>query len=471
MGICEITISQRVLNRQGFVVTPMIARSDPTTRLVGKFLRLRIRNSGTKGIVVVLTLALFGCAIYQPHPAIDFSSLPQARSESDGQIRITAAVLTAEESKKTFGVPVYDSRVQPLWLRIENQDHVPYAFLSVSVDQNMFSPLEAAYRNHYRLFLSSNARMNAYFLQNAIGHVVPPTSTISGFVYTNRDLGAKFTQVELVGPRGTKPKLLSFLLPVPGFRTHYNALLVSERYKREEIASYDERGFREVLQRLPCCTTSADGSVQGDPINIVLVGNRDDIFSAFFDRQWNMTEEVDLGTSWKETKAFLFGSSFRHAPASSLYFFGRRQDVTIQKPRATIEARNHVRLWRAPMRFEGKPVWLGQVSRDIGVRFTLTTWNLATHRIDPHVDNTREYLVQDLFRSRLVTKVGYVKGGEAATLASPRRNLAGDPYITDGLRAVLVFSHNRVSDSEMQALDWELPSSTEFREQQLKKFE
>jgi LssY C-terminus len=34
------------------------------------------------------------------------------------------------------------------------------------------------------------------------------------------------------------------------------------------------------------------------------------------------------------------------------------------------------------MRFEGKPVWVGQVSRDIGVRFTLATWNLVTHRID-----------------------------------------------------------------------------------------
>jgi hypothetical protein len=179
-----------------------------------------------------------------------------------------------------------------------------------------------------------------------------------------------------------------------------------------------------------------------------------------------MAEELDLDSSWKETEAFLFGTSFRHAPASPLYFYGRRQDVTIQKPRTTIIARNHVRLWRAPMRFDGKPVWVGQVSRDIGVRFTLDTWNLATHRIDPHVDKTREYLVQDLFRSRLVTKVGYVKGGEPATLASPRKNLTGDPYITDGLRAVLVFSHNRISESEMQALDWELPNSKEFRDQQ-----
>ena len=175
-----------------------------------------------------------------------------------------------------------------------------------------------------------------------------------------------------------------------------------------------------------------------------------------------MTEVVDLRSSWQEAKAFLLGTSFRYAPASPLYFYGRSQDVTIQKPRSTINARNHLRLWRAPMQFEGKPVWVGQVSRDIGVRFTLDTWNLSTHRIDPHVDGTREYLVQDLFRSGRVRKVAYVKGGPTATLASLRKNLTRDWYISDGLRAVLVFSPNRVSESEMQALDWELPSNFEF---------
>jgi LssY-like putative type I secretion system component LssY len=434
------------------------------------FLCTQMRNWAGKALILGLTVALSGCIIYQPRPAVNLNSLPQARTQTDGQVRITAAVLSAEQSRKVFGVPIYRSRVQPVWLSIENHDRVPYAFLPISVDQNRFSPLEAAYRNHYRLFPLVNDRMNTYFLQNEIGRFVPAGRTISGFVYTNKELGAKFVQVELVGPSGTKPKLLSFLLPVPGLRTHYNAVLVGELYKQDEIKSYDEEGLRQALERLPCCTTNADGTVDGDPLNLVFVGEIDEIFSALLDRQWNMTEELDLGSSWKETKAFLFGTSFRHAPASPLYFYGRRQDVTIQKPRTTIEARNHLRLWRAPMQFEGKPVWVGQVSRDIGVRFTLDTWNLTTHRIDPHVDDTREYLVADLFHSRLVTKVAYVKGSPAATLASPRKNLTGDWYITDGLRAVLVFSRNRVSDSAIQPLDWELlPSSTEFRDQRLGK--
>jgi len=421
-----------------------------------------ILNAGRKTVAVGLTLALFSCSIYQPQPAVDFKSLTQARTQSEGQVRVTAVVLTAAESREFFGVPVYDEEVQPVWLSIENGDNVPYAFLCVRFDPSRFSSLEAAYRNHYRLFFLANDRMNAYFLQNALAQIIPPGRTVSGFVYTSKDLGAKYVQVELVGPKGIKPKILSFLLPVPGLQTHYNSLLTNAAYSTKEAPSYNEKGLREALEQLPCCTTNADGTVYGDPLNLVFIGEIDDIFSALLDRQWNMTEALDLESAWQETRAFLFGTSFRYAPASSLYLFGRRQDLTIQKPRATIEARNHLRLWRAAMMFEGKPVWVGQVSRDIGVRFTLDTWNLATHKIDPHVDTTREYLVQDLFLSRLVTKVRYVKGGAAATLASPRKNLTGDPYVSDGLRAVLVFSHNRVSDSEMQTRDWELPSDMEF---------
>ena len=451
----------------------MMARSKTATRTggkfrtVGAFLYFRLGNAGSKGMIVLLILALFGCTLlYRPHPAVNLDSLEQVRTQTDGKVRISAAVLSAEESREVFGVPLYASGVQPVWLSIENQDRVPYALLSGSIDPNRFSPLEAAYRNHYRLFLLSNDRMNTYFLQNEMAQIIPPGKTVSGFVYTNMDLGAKYAQVVLVGPKGTKPKLLSFLLPVPGLRTHHNELLLNGRSRPEETVSYEEAGLREALERLPCCTTNADGTVDGDPLNIVFVGEINDIFSALFDRQWNMTEVVDLASSWREAKAFLLGTSFRYAPASPLFFYGRRQDVTIQKPRSTIEARNHLRLWRAPMQFEGKPVWVGQVSRDIGVRFTLDTWNLATHRIDPHVDGTREYLVQDLFRSGRVTKVAYVKGGPVATLASPRKNLTGDWYISDGLRAVLVFSPKRISDSEMQDLDWELPSNTEFRDQQ-----
>jgi hypothetical protein len=67
--------------------------------------------------------------------------------------------------------------------------------------------------------------------------------------------------------------------------------------------------------------------------------------------------------------------------------------------RQTINERLHLRLWLTPLRFQDKPVWIGQISRAIGVRFTLRTWNLTTHKIDPDVDDARDYVLDDLMES------------------------------------------------------------------------
>ena len=95
------------------------------------------------------------------------------------------------------------------------------------------------------------------------------------------------------------------------------------------------------------------------------------------------------------------------------------------------------------MRFEGLPVWVGQVSRDIGVRFTWKTWNLTTHRIDPDVDEARDYVVEDLLEAQHVEAAGYVDGVGECTSESPRRNLTGDVYYTDGKRAAILLSPDR----------------------------
>ena len=85
-------------------------------------------------------------------------------------------------------------------------------------------------------------------------------------------------------------------------------------------------------------------------------------------------------------------------------------------------------------------MWVGQVSRDIGVRFTTQAWNLTTHRIDPDVDESRDYVIEDLHAAGRVTAAGYVGGVGACTPDAQRRNLTGDPYYTDGKRAVILLS-------------------------------
>src|SRR5262249_39755408 len=155
---------------------------------------------------------------------------------------------------------------------------------------------------------------------------------------------------------------------------------------------------------------------------------------------------------WRTIKAFLLGARYRYSPVSALYVSGRRQDVALQRARRTINERLHLRLWMTPLRLEGQPVWIGQISRDIGVRFTPRTWNLTTHRIGPDVDDARDYLLDDLMEGGRVSRVGYVAGVGAAARTAPRRNLTGDPYFTDGLRIVAVLSDTRTATPTF--FDW-----------------
>ncbi|MCZ6602291.1 MAG: LssY C-terminal domain-containing protein [Planctomycetota bacterium] len=140
---------------------------------------------------------------------------------------------------------------------------------------------------------------------------------------------------------------------------------------------------------------------------------------------------------------------------SSLYLYGRPQDIGLQKARDTVDERNHLRLWLSPLRYQGQEVWVGQISRDIGVRLSRKTF--VTHEIDPEVDEARGYIVQDLILSQNVEAVAFVKGVGEAHKDEPRYNYTLSPYFTDGLRAVMFTSTQPVSLTEIDFFDWEHP--------------
>jgi hypothetical protein len=145
------------------------------------------------------------------------------------------------------------------------------------------------------------------------------------------------------------------------------------------------------------------------------------------------------------TQAFLTGSRLPYAPVSDLRVFGRVQDVAYQKARDHVDGRLHMRLWLAPVTWQGEPVWVGQVSRDIGIKLSGRLWPPTTHEIDPEVDAARFHLVQDLLAANRVARLGYAEGVGAAPRGAPRLNGEGDPYVTDGHRAILLLTERRIA--------------------------
>ena len=199
----------------------------------------------------------------------------------------------------------------------------------------------------------------------------------------------------------------------------------------------------------PHITHTADGH-PGDPINIALVGSEADVIHAMIKARWYPANPITFESSMRIAVDTVLRRPDDEAPVSPLYLFGRSQDFALQRIRESINERLHLRLWMTELRYDGKPVWVGQVSRDIGVRFTLKTWNLTTHRIDPDVDESRDYVLEDLIEAERVEKIGYVPGvGECSGMA-PRRNLTGDPYFTDGNRGIAIISGSRTQPTFLE---------------------
>jgi hypothetical protein len=303
--------------------------------------------------------------------------------------------------------------------------------------------------------------MDAVFRRHGFRLVpIQPGATAAGFVFTTVDLGTKVVHVRLTPLEPLRVSLgrllahaaaagaddapvdLVFTVPVPGIAADYLDRDFSALRPAHAVEDCTQEDLVPRLEAMPAATTNAACTRAGDPANLVVIGDFETLLGAFAAR-WDESETISLGTCWKTVKAFLLGSNYRYSPVSPLHLFGREQDIALQRTRGSINERLHLRLWLTPLAFEGMPVWVGQVSRDIGVRFTTQAWNLTTHRIDPDVDESRDYVIEDLAAAGRVRAAGYVGGVGECLPTAPRRNLTGDPYFTDGRRAVIVLAATR----------------------------
>ena len=380
----------------------------------------------------------------------------QSRAEvrQQGAVTVRAAVLTDDESERYFGASLADHGIQVIWLGVDNTSDLRLRFLPIVTDPNYFSApeVERLLRGWWR-GSSTEAAIASAVSQAPMPDVIPQKQGAAGFVFTHREGGLKMFEVGFETDR----QMLKFRFVLPVGRSSYAIEKVDfgRIYPPGTVEAVDLAALREKLAQLRCCTTNKDGNTNGDPLNIVVVGRGMDALFAFIERGWRLDEPFDLHSVYRTIRAFLFGSEYFNAPVSPLYVFGRQQDVALQKARDTVSQRNHLRLWLAPFTIDGLQVWVGQISRDIGIKLTTQSWYLTTHRISPEVDQDRFYLMQDLILSGAVTRFGFVRGVGVSSLPDPRANLTGDHYFTDGLRLVLFVNEPRRAFDQIDFLDWE----------------
>jgi len=145
---------------------------------------------------------------------------------------------------------------------------------------------------------------------------------------------------------------------------------------------------------------------------------------------WYPADPITLRSSIEIAGSVVLDRPYPDAPVSSLYYEGRKQDLTFEKPIGeSAGRRNHVRFWMVLEKGEeGRPVWLGSATLDRGVGVSHYTAQI-THHIAPDIDAERDRLIADLIAAHMVTAI-YTVSGVGPTLVG--RSGEDDRYYTDG---------------------------------------
>ena len=397
-------------------------------------------------LVAGLSLLLAACASFKPEPLRQWPDPARIQSQTERGATVSAGILSDDEAATLYGVDLGAVGLQAIWLRVENRSAHSRWLMVAALDPNYFAPDEAAVLFFPALVGEDEARLTAHFRDLAIPLKTRPGEVTEGYVLAPRHEGGRYLTVSLIGRRHVLNFGFAITLSEGDF--DFERLDPTTIYAGTEQPDLDMVQLREALRALPCCVASEDGEVAGDPMNLVLIGGASDVMASLSRAGWSFTNVINFDTVRRMIGAAISGAAYPVAPISPLYFMERPQDLALQRARNTILQRNHLRLWLAPFRFQGKSVWVGQVSRDIDIKVTTSSSTLTTHVIDPNVDEAREHVLQSLLVAGAIRRFGFVAGIEPASPDNPHTNLSDDPYFTDGLRLVAILSGNTTTSPE-----------------------
>ena len=202
----------------------------------------------------------------------------------------------------------------------------------------------------------------------------------------------------------------------------------------------------KILQRksVPSFTLTGDG-LPGDPVNLALIGEFAKLRAAFALAGWTEADPLGLKSSWRMVVAFVFNRPYPGAPFSTLYLFGRGQDVGFQKAiDGSPRKRHHIRFWAAQLergeetlgtvnfwlntdrpRLDQPALWVGAGTRDTGFSLTRFTFQV-THATDDDANAERDFIVGELKRFRAIGDVTWHREGDRLHTGKVNH------YVTDG---------------------------------------
>ncbi len=194
-------------------------------------------------------------------------------------------------------------------------------------------------------------------------------------------------------------------------------------------------GWRVVEKRHPALdrlqrVAQTANKIPGDPLNLAFVADERTLTSWMIKAGWHAADAITFRSSLRIADDTVLRRPDESAPVSSLYVWGKKQDLAFEFPVGhDPRQRHHVRFWRSDQLDQGgRPVWLGAATYDIKVGFSHTTLEI-THHISPDVDAERDKVIADLQRVEAILGIDWINGFQRVLKG---RNGGGDPYETDG---------------------------------------
>jgi hypothetical protein len=173
----------------------------------------------------------------------------------------------------------------------------------------------------------------------------------------------------------------------------------------------------------------------GDMVNFLILGSEDAMQKVFTAAGWVKVDTDVRGTVLHGILESISKESYLTMPMSPLYLFGRVQDYgwAHAEPIKVVASRNHLRMWKAPFEVDGRTLWVGAATHDIGFERDERN-NGVTHKIDPDVDLERDYVEKTLISTGLVAEIAHVLPADALKEA---RTATGGSFHSDGRVLIL----------------------------------
>jgi hypothetical protein len=147
----------------------------------------------------------------------------------------------------------------------------------------------------------------------------------------------------------------------------------------------------------------------GDMVNFAIIGTKDQVQKAFQAAGWTAVDKTTQDAILHGLLATLSHEAYTEMPMSTLYLFGRPQDLSFARadPIAVAAVRHHLRVWQTSETVDGKPLWVGSATHDNGFEKDQRTGGV-THHIDPNIDAERDFIQQSFAAAGVLQGAAYV---------------------------------------------------------------